>query len=295
MNRRILYCNITYACNNNCEHCISYNVRDKSKRVVSLDDYVYLQDRFHLTKNDIWTISGGEPTLSPFFENIVDFCYNVSKHIIVYTNGRNLRSISKMTLDKIERVIVPIYGSKSLHNKYVANSQAYAETMDSVKKIISLDPNKIDLKILLDESGDTEALFLTRDWNVLKTNNNFSVTRILKKENLQCSRQLAWRASKIIEMLLNANKRVRVYDIPLCLLSQKLQKMMFPYKDISVGFDTHVICASMGGRFQLFDFHRETDWFPECLKCPIKRLCCMIMKNYFCPRLEENTVDLVTE
>ena len=295
MKKRILYCNITYACNNNCEHCISYNVRNKSKRAVSLEDYELLQHRFQLTENDIWTISGGEPTLSPSFTDIIDFCYKVSKHIIVYTNGRKLGSISKSTLDKIERIIVPIYGAEEQHNKYVANNLAYKETMESIAKIIDYDPNKIDLKIILDENIDTEALFLTRDWNILKTNQNFSVTRVLKKENIQCSFQIASRASVIVETLIQANKGVRLYDIPLCLLSQNIQKILFPFRNISVDYDTHVICASMGGHYQLFDFHKETDWFPRCLNCSLKKLCCMVMKNYFCPKVNGNRVELMAE
>ena len=118
---------------------------------------------------------------------------------------------------------------------------------------------------------------------------------MLKKENIQCSFQIASRASVIVETLIQANKGVRLYDIPLCLLSQNIQKILFPFRNISVDYDTHVICASMGGHYQLFDFHKETDWFPRCLNCSLKKLCCMIMKNYFCPKLNGNRVELMTE
>lgn len=137
MNRnksRVCYCNITYKCNNNCRNCISHNVKRHTDREVTVEDYIFFKEHFHLDENDIWTISGGEPTLSNNFVHIVNYCHSVSPHIIVYSNGRRLNLLPTEILKKIERIIVPVYGEKAFHNRYVNSPYAYDETMRSLKK-----------------------------------------------------------------------------------------------------------------------------------------------------------------
>ena len=67
---RVCYCNITYKCNNNCNNCISYNVKKHIEREVSVEDFKFFKKHFHLGEHDVWTISGGEPTLSDNFPQI---------------------------------------------------------------------------------------------------------------------------------------------------------------------------------------------------------------------------------
>ena len=40
---RVCYCNITYKCNNNCNNCISYNVKKHIEREVSVEDFKFFK------------------------------------------------------------------------------------------------------------------------------------------------------------------------------------------------------------------------------------------------------------
>lgn len=120
MNRnksRVCYCNITYKCNNNCRNCISHNVKRHTDREVTVEDYIFFKEHFHLDENDIWTISGGEPTLSNNFVHIVNYCHSVSPHIIVYSNGRRLdllpTEILKMHIPADTRSAFPVISVQS--------------------------------------------------------------------------------------------------------------------------------------------------------------------------------------
>lgn len=294
--KRICYCNITYQCNNSCEDCISYNVKRHTHREVTLEDYRYFQNVFKFGNCDTWTISGGEPTLSDSFSDIIDFCHSISPHIIVYTNGRNLSNFTWNTIAKIERFIVPLYGNEKIHNEYVKSSNAYKETMNSIQRIISRDTDKVDIKLILQEDRNTESLFCTGDWACIKENKNFSVTRLITKESPQCSNSLAFRADCIIQELMGLKKNVRFYDIPFCMLTKDLQLHLskMPLKKIT-NVDTTVICGSSQQRYKLFFFNKRTDCKSECKDCCHHELCSMIMQNYFCPMITGSEVCQTTE
>ena len=299
MNRkksRICYCNITYKCNNNCHNCISYNVKKHTEREVSVDDFEFLKNHFHLSENDVWTISGGEPTLSDNFSQIINYCNSVSPHIIVYSNGRQLNLISNEVLNKIERIIVPIYGDKDFHNSYVNSPNAYEETMRSLRSIIERDSCKIDLKIMLQEQDNLDSLFNSNIWSLLRENIYFSVSRVLPSiHKSECSSIIAQKAEIIIKELLMLGKNIRFYDIPVCLFSRDLQNYLSRMDIEAMNYDPIIICGSSNKRYKLFPFNKPTDLYKKCKHCSMSSVCSMIMQNYFCPMLNCSKITITTE
>lgn len=299
MNRnksRVCYCNITYRCNNNCRNCISHNVKRHTDREVTVEDYIFFKEHFHLDENDIWTISGGEPTLSNNFVQIVNYCHNVSPHIIVYSNGRRLNLLPTEILKKIERIIVPVYGEKAFHNRYVNSPYAYDETMRSLKKIIDIDPNKIDIKFMLQEYDKMEQFFDSVNWSFLKQNKHFSVSRVLPSiEKSKCPDIIAKKAERIIKGLSKLGKNIRFYDIPVCLFTKDLQEYLSKVQIEVMTYDPIVICGSSEKRYKLFPFNKPTDILKKCISCSMLSVCSMIMQNYFCPMLSGSKVIITTE
>lgn len=293
----ICYCNITYQCNNNCKHCISHNVKKRCERILTTDDYRFLKETFDIGEEDIWTISGGEPTLSPYFTDIINYCSKVSRHIIVYSNGRNIESLSPEIIDKIERIIIPIYGDEMLHNDYVGSPNAFKETISSMLKIIQRDKEKVDVKILLDSDGRTESLFKSSAWNELLENKHFSITRVLTPSfDTDSIKHVCERASKIIKELIAKHKDIRFYDLPFCMLDKELQDHLWvTYTDKKLIYNDNVICGSSERRYTLFSFHKPSDYFEKCVTCHYQRLCCKIMQNYFCPITNLYTTQITTE
>lgn len=293
--RRICYCNITYKCNNNCRCCISHNVRKGTDRNLGLDDYSFFQKHFTLGANDVWTISGGEPTLHSCFSDIVSFCYSYSKHIIVYSNGRTLSKLPEETLSKIERIIIPIYGDEATHNEYVRNSNAYKETIDSVMKILNYDKNKLDIKILFLDPQKGISFLKSREWNGIVVNNHFSISRVINNGLQDYSRDICRAASDVLDSLLDLNKTVRFYDLPLCELRHGTLSRILRSKNLTNIFDTNVICGSTEHRYTIFPFNKHADYFSKCEACQNRCICTRIMQNYFTPVIINGVVHIDTE
>ena len=290
--RRICYCNITYKCNNNCQCCISHNVRKGTDKNLGLDDYSFFQKKFSLGANDVWTISGGEPTLNPEFNDIISFCHNYSEHIVVYSNGRTLSKIPTETISKIERIIVPIYGDETTHNEYVRSGNAYRETIDSMVKVLDYDKNKLDVKILFIEGI---SFLKSSEWNDIIANNHFSISRVIKNGQHEHYQDICSAASDVIEPLLDLNKIVRFYDLPLCKLRLGTLSRILKSVNLTGSFDSNVICGSTEHRYTIFPFNKHTDYFPKCEGCPNRSICARVMQNYFVPVIVNGVVYIDTE
>jgi hypothetical protein len=251
---------------------------------------------FKFGYNDIWTISGGEPTLSQFFCDIIDFCYNISPHIIVYSNGRTLSKIPWKTFSKIERVIVPVYGNEETHNNYVNSPHAYRETMNSLQQVISRDNAKIDIKLMILPDKNTESILSTKEWDVIKENRHFSVTRVISPDFSICSDSVASRACQIIQDLIALGKNIRFYDTPVCLFQPALIDYLSNLQvDKQQEFDPIVVCGSSQKQYKLFKFDKQTDCMSGCRDCKKQYMCSMIMQNYFCPMITPEKLVLTTE
>ena len=293
--RRICYCNITYRCNNNCQCCISHNVRKGTDKNLGLGDYSFFQKKFSLGANDVWTISGGEPTLNPEFNDIVSFCHNYSEHIVVYSNGRTLSKIPTETISKIERIIVPIYGDEATHNEYVRSGNAYRETIDSMVKVLDYDTNKLDVKILFIDPQKGISFLKSSEWNDIIANNHFSISRVIKNGQQENCQDICSAASDVIESLLDISKIVRFYDLPLCKLKPGTLSRILKSVNLTNSFSPNVICGSTEHRYTLFPFNKQADYFPKCEVCPNRSICVRVMQNYFVPVIVNEVVQIDTE
>lgn len=295
MKRRIFYFNITYACNNSCKYCISTNVKQHASRVITIEDIEAIDNAFHIQSDDLIVLSGGEPILSPLFTSIIDYAYNKTPFINIYTNGRCLNILSNTTLNKINRIILPIYGNKEMHNNYVQNNRAFSETVNNILNILEKDCNKVDIKLMICDSNNIIKLMESEDWDNINNNKNFSVTRVLSPSNIDVSHTVAKQASSIIKILLESNKNIRLYDIPICMLNSDIQRHITQQLDFSLVFDPIVICGSTDKHYKLYEFNNQSTYFDKCRICGLKQICVQIMKNYFCPRISNGITTIDTE
>ena len=287
----LFYFNITYKYNNKCKDCCSHNTRDKNKRTVSVDDIKVIDDKFKCTESDVWVISGGEPTVADNFDEIINYCLSKSKHIILYTNGRNLH---KINAECFERIIVPLYGTESGHNDYVGSSMAYSETVNALTNIIERNPDKIELKLLINDLTAMKDLLQNDDWQILKKNNRFSISRVIKP-NVEIDSNVLLFTENLIMELLSEDKTVKFYDLPFCKFSEKFQNNILDNYDCSLNSKYRIICGSQFGKYTVFGFNKRADYYIDCSTCNKSIFCTKIMQRYYCPVLTTKKCWIGTE
>lgn len=287
---RVFYSNICFCCNNYCQNCISSSVKLKINRFMTPDVFEKTIFDFKINNNDIWNINGGEPTMTPFIADIIKICHNASKHIILYTNGRLLSKLPMEIISMIERIIVPIYGCESIHDKYVGVSGAFRQTYNSLIPILQCFPEKVNIKLLLmEDTLNIENLISNDHWEWLVKAKNISITRVLKNisSNTPPSYLLSRRAEKIIKYLLNFDKKLKIFDIPICLFSSELQTIFSKIHDCNL---PEVIMIEGLANYAYPNYSRPTNYMSTCSSCRFSRSCIKIMQNYFCPLIENGCV-----
>jgi len=142
---------VTNQCNLKCSHC--YKNADPTK-----NDYLNLSDIENLCRilpNNIdFSISGGECTLYPHFNNLIRYLHTIG-NVAVITNGINLRNIDENILQLVNQYQISIYGLND--KEYYSNTgitNGLHKLKESVYKLkhyncnysmsIILDKDKID-------------------------------------------------------------------------------------------------------------------------------------------------------
>jgi cyclic pyranopterin phosphate synthase len=143
---------ITNKCNYSCWFCHKESWDSASKNNMALDDIEKLVPLLKLFGVEKFTISGGEPTLHPFIDKIIDILYKNRVHISMVTNG----SLYEKNLHIFNHINLINYSIHTLDpNQYFINSNNKI-TLD--KAIINFNilknnfpENDIRLNIIIDE------------------------------------------------------------------------------------------------------------------------------------------------
>jgi len=141
----ILYLNIINKCNLKCKYCIAKRSINKNNLI---DNKILMDLKFY--KRII--INGGEPTLHPNINNIINILHNKTNDLVMYSNGFFLKKLGR-ALEKIDRLTISLYGTQSLHNETVRNNQAFKKQLSAIK-LANKHNVKVEVKIILHNKMD---------------------------------------------------------------------------------------------------------------------------------------------
>lgn len=116
---QILHLELTSSCNLNCEHC--YKDANKRKKYISLDELkrkIYLP---FMNKTQVIHFTGGEPTINPHFEEIVN-CFSQAYTLQLTTNGTNLLNYPMELFKQFQGIDISLYGINN--DEYFLNTKS---------------------------------------------------------------------------------------------------------------------------------------------------------------------------
>lgn len=150
MRKNIYYFNVTYTCNSNCVFCYSHNTIHSGKPHKELDfnDFKEYLLREKLKSEDRVIINGGEPFLHTEIMNFLLWLKEFGCEVLIYTNGRLLRSFDFGFIDRNFRFVIPIHGYEELHDSITKVKGSYIETIKALDYLSQYDC-LVDVKIIL--------------------------------------------------------------------------------------------------------------------------------------------------
>lgn len=144
----LLNIELTNKCNLNCTHCYKEANCHKINNI-DLDDLSLLFS-FLDSSNLSVTLTGGEPTLHPKFEKVVELCSEFGTVDLV-TNGLNLKSVSSKVIRMINLIGISLYGTDD--NTYKINTgieNGFSLLKESIEYLHSIKKDFI-ITIVLDK------------------------------------------------------------------------------------------------------------------------------------------------
>jgi MoaA/NifB/PqqE/SkfB family radical SAM enzyme len=125
----LCYINLTNKCNLRCLHCLGdYSI--KSGKELGLKDWKKLIDELIKVNVFYINLSGGEPTQSPYFKEILNYLSYKGLHFMITTNGVFSDAIKKVILDNREYLI----GLKFSLDGYNHHSNSYLRRDKNLEK-----------------------------------------------------------------------------------------------------------------------------------------------------------------
>lgn len=284
--KRLFYINITYSCNNKCSFCISHNTRNRTKKVENPELIIKnIHKKFFFTKNDIFVINGGEPTVSPKLKEILDNLMEIGCKIIVYSNGRLLYKYKEFLCHSNIYWIIPFYGLAEIHDKYTRVKGSFLETLSSLKEIKNTE--NISVKFLIHEEAQIKDFFDLAE--ILKqTINEIHISFILNN-NFSQRYILACKVNNLISYL-QSKFVIKLSNIPLCRLNLEINfeklKMNNIYKYYYIAENEDV---------KEIDYDKNHMWNEKCINCSLRNICSDTNKRYRVFKINHNFISLEEE
>lgn len=229
---KLHYFNITYICDSDCLFCAA-NIG-----IINHKDYTMTVENFEqellesgVQNGDRVMISGGEPTLSPFFWEILDVCEKYNCCIDLTTNGhyfaenKNVERISKY---KNLVIRIPFFGLEKHHDYLTGKSGNFYKSMsalDNLSHMVQSLHLVVNVKFLLCKATVSSNIEIY-DYIYSKYKNIFEYTLsplLVSRKTIQYKEELLAPYSELINKSIDFIEKdnLNCDIIPLCLLSKK--------------------------------------------------------------------------
>lgn len=136
---------LTYNCNEKCIHCYNIGATRNNQEVchrnldnaLSFDDYKRIIDEFYEKGVYKVCLTGGDPFVSPFFWDIVNYLYKRDIAVDVFTNGVILADRMHQMLKYYPRMIsVSLYSDNSkVHDSITRTKGSWSKSMDAIMQL----------------------------------------------------------------------------------------------------------------------------------------------------------------
>ena len=294
---------IGFKCNNDCVHCVVAEKRPCGE--LSLEELKNIVDTIPPSVDSI-TITGGEPTISPYFKDILKYCKSKGFKTSIQSNGTGFSSESlvKSTKDYIDHVHIAIHSSvESVHDSIVKSKGMWKKTIKGLDNLIKYNIHFTTQTVLsrlnVETLPETFAFIQSK-----KPGTQMSMTYPHMMGNAFENRaDICFKYSEykhiFHQCLKNYKGLIFTESIPPCIL--------FPYEEYPNAILEVIIQKSLmdkncrnrigvdfSGTFDVIDYNfmdvKDRRKLPKCKDCAFNTLCIGVWKEYV--DLYKNCIDL---
>lgn len=133
---RIIDLAITYGCNLNCRHCSAMVMSQTDRKILTLDDYREIVSQAKELDVLSWNITGGEPLLVPWLDDLITILEPSMHYISIQTNCMLLtkdraKQLKQLGVNCITTSLDSIDSEE--HNAFRGNPESYLRVFEGIK------------------------------------------------------------------------------------------------------------------------------------------------------------------
>ena len=281
--KRMHYFNITYKCDSDCKFCAA-NIG-----LINHNGYTMSTEQFekqlvdkNVHEGDYIMVSGGEPSLSPYFWDILDVCRKYGCHIELTTNAHSFSDYElakKLCSYDFINIQIPLFGMEEHHDYLVGHKGGFQKTIQALDNFAILMANNnfsVSVKFLLCKATASENI---KVYNFCKK--RFGMKFYYYLNALLVSEKVINNSNELLERYSTTIKRLGEFieqdglivdTIPLCLLSEKKRNEVLSRRHFN--FEKIYSDAKEKGK----DMDNYT--CEKCRNCQVEHFCDRYLPSY---------------
>ena len=235
---RILYFNITFACNNRCVFCFSHSTFFDNTYTIKENDVVKAIKKYNISSFDRVILNGGEPTLHPGLLNIARLLYETGAEIVLYTNGRKLKNKAYCNelVKMVDRVVIPIHGEESVHDFITQKKDSYSDTICGIGNVLMADNRKLELKFIVTDDM-IHSFFSITDFLLHHNFNPYSIVltgvvptmvsqinQVSPPSSNDLGEYISYQLNNLLQVFSGS---IKLFDCELCHLSEDIRAYIY--------------------------------------------------------------------
>ena len=137
----------TSVCDNHCRFCVSDHLNKQDQlptdnKYIDLVQICSVINKYGISPDDVVYFTGGEPTLHPELEQLVQYVSNYTNNIGLLTNGNRLANmyyLKGLIKSGLTSVLIPIYGYDEKTHDYVTQKNgSFSDVMTAIENIVEI-------------------------------------------------------------------------------------------------------------------------------------------------------------
>ncbi len=270
---------IELKCNLECEHCFATNFENKTKILISEQDWVNIFDQCRKLGNLAIGFTGGEPLLNSRLEDLIKKARPKETLIIVCTNGilltaEKAKSLYRAGVDVVQISVESLRPEE--HNLFRRNKEVFQKAMDGINNALTAGMKVTIVSVISHANINSQGFLELLEWaRKKKMLVNLALATPVGRWNNKKEVLLTENDSRVIDSLVSRFPNVRRdfetnYFVRGC--GAAIEKLYFtpfgdvlpcPYMHITFGNIKDLSIANI--RKNMFSIKKLAGYYPKCL------------------------------
>ena len=146
----LAFIEITNSCNMKCKHCMNWSIKDSNNGLKKDEILKLIKDLYNNNTEEIY-ISGGEPLLYPYIDDVILYAHSLGIKVTLATNALEVPNHLVAIKKGVQLVSISLDGIGKTHDNFRGVDGAYDNCINVFRLLKENGVSKVNLAFLIPE------------------------------------------------------------------------------------------------------------------------------------------------